>query len=1268
MFSKVILRLLAPLLAICIQCSFLNAQSFWERDPDFGNGGTVRIGGGREDETMRCLARLSDGKILAAGRYGGDLSFIIARYLSNGHLDASFGTNGKAAFQLGSHFGEANEIITLPDGRFILGATDENAAGLNVFTLVRFLPDGAPDNTFGSNGVAKSTAAPDLYHKLNAIARQPDGKIVAAGSTNLIAGYEDQQSVTLCRFLANGGMDNSFGVDGVVRLTYPEERYEFNAVTFQTDGRIVAAGSNLDRIIVARFESNGTIDSTFGINGVKFLQYSAAGKTRCKGIALLPDGKILLGAWCWEYWLNNGAIAIRLLPDGSLDPTFHNGGMSFIHCNYQLNTSSMALQDDGKIVLAAAGLNNDPLPATGIFRYHPNGVPDSSFAQNGAWVNPVGNENSALYAVHVTPDGKILAGGVAKKHLDFDFALLRLQNDGTPDPGFGENGLACTDFGWGSDWASSIHPRSGGKVLLAGNARTSGDFIIQDKCVLVQFLPDGTPDFGYGNGGRDSFPGGALKTVVIQNDGKILIGTDGFWEGYIKPAALFRRLPEGGPDSAFGKFGCVDSVFGSYNSPVVLQAGVLSNGKIVVAGSVNRPATFRDYILTCFNPDGSRDLSFGDNGFVLVDFNNKNDEVYGLYVQADNKILLAGNGWNGGTSKKDIVVMRFLPNGAFDDTWGQNGILLDDFEALVGENVTYMTFTPGGKLLLAVQRQMTVDVFANAVFDNALARYDSDGSPDPTFGDNGRVFIPVNTPHAGSRYIRQIGFLPSGKIITSAYLPPATMDPDSFGVEMHRYMPDGTPDTLPGAQSIISDRWGKVFRGFAITMLPAEGVVWLAGSSLFDFELNEDIVLARYRTDPGCVQISVQSVTGTGLDDTELSILPAAPVLSCGANTILKQCADETLCPCSKDTTFIIPYKNDNPLNGVSTYDMVLISRHILGIEPLNSPYKIIAADVNKSNSITTFDIVEIRKLILGINQEFTNTASWRFIRKNFTFPNPANPFSTAFPERDTVFTFEPAERSTFLAVKTGDVNQTHLTGCNNIIEPEPRQSLSLSAVVCPTAAGNLLTVPVFFTENADCAAWQAALRFDDQALELVEAVPGELEGLDAGNFGLTNAARGSVRVLWHSEDGETSGTVAGKVLFRLVFRAKKDLVAGEPYLSTDDDAAIACRAYRPDGEAVKLSFSDPTQLCPAPASAGFRILPNPVSTSACFSLENGGGLNGELCIYNASGTLYYRQNIASAGNPEYCFSEAAAWPSGLYVWRFTGDRGATGEGKFLKQ
>jgi hypothetical protein len=91
--------------------------------------------------------------------------------------------------------------------------------------------------------------------------------------------------------------------------------------------------------------------------------------------------------------------------------------------------------------------------------------------------------------------------------------------------------------------------------------------------------------------------------------------------------------------------------------------------------------------------------------------------------------------------------------------------------------------------------------------------------------------------------------------------------------------------------------------------------------------------------------------------------------------------------------------KDNDPLNGVSTFDLVLINKHILGLEPLNTPYKMIAADANNSRSITTFDIVELRKLILGIYTELPNNTSWRFVDRAYQFPNLQNPFQTLFPE-----------------------------------------------------------------------------------------------------------------------------------------------------------------------------------------------------------------------------------------------------------------------------
>ncbi len=121
---------------------------------------------------------------------------------------------------------------------------------------------------------------------------------------------------------------------------------------------------------------------------------------------------------------------------------------------------------------------------------------------------------------------------------------------------------------------------------------------------------------------------------------------------------------------------------------------------------------------------------------------------------------------------------------------------------------------------------------------------------------------------------------------------------------------------------------------------------------------------------------------------------------------------------------YITPTKEDNPLNGISTFDIVLMSKHILGIDLLDSPYKMIAADVNNSETISTLDLIHIRRLILGIYTEFPDNSSWRFIPEDYEFPDPLNPWSEEFPE--AIFINSSPQETinfNFIGIKTGDVS-----------------------------------------------------------------------------------------------------------------------------------------------------------------------------------------------------------------------------------------------------
>ena len=119
-----------------------------------------------------------------------------------------------------------------------------------------------------------------------------------------------------------------------------------------------------------------------------------------------------------------------------------------------------------------------------------------------------------------------------------------------------------------------------------------------------------------------------------------------------------------------------------------------------------------------------------------------------------------------------------------------------------------------------------------------------------------------------------------------------------------------------------------------------------------------------------------------------------------------------------------MPEKNTNHLNGVTTYDAVLMTRHILNIELLDSPYKIIAADINRSQTVTTFDIVEMRKLILSIYTNYPNNSSWRFVKADYVFPNPLNPWSQVFPEVVNLNNLDDHFlEGDFIGIKIGDMN-----------------------------------------------------------------------------------------------------------------------------------------------------------------------------------------------------------------------------------------------------
>ncbi|MBK9012934.1 MAG: hypothetical protein IPM82_02000 [Saprospiraceae bacterium] len=307
----------------------------------------------------------------------------------------------------------------------------------------------------------------------------------------------------------------------------------------------------------------------------------------------------------------------------------------------------------------------------------------------------------------------------------------------------------------------------------------------------------------------------------------------------------------------------------------------------------------------------------------------------------------------------------------------------------------------------------------------------------------------------------------------------------------------------------------------------------------------------------------------------------------------------------------VVPSKDDNPLAGVTTYDMVLMSKHILNIEMLNSPYKMIAADVNNSKSITTFDLVELRKLILHINADFPSNTAWRFVDKAYVFPVPNNPWFEVFPEIININDI-PMEvlDADFVAVKIGDVNTSYsFAGHEN--EERSTGTLVFETQNQRLQAGQTYTLN-FRAKDFEVEGYQFTLDFDLDLLEFVEIGEGIAK---ASNFGFTKLDEGSINASWN-QHGEHDKSLPD---FSLVFRAKTNITLADALWLSDQ--LTRSEGYSTGGELLDLRL----QFTENESVAGFELFqnkPNPFNkeTVIGFRLPEAG--QAQLTITDATGRV----------------------------------------------
>jgi uncharacterized delta-60 repeat protein len=372
---------------------------------------------------------------------------------------------------------------------------------------------------------------------------------------------------------AAGELDTTFDGDGKVLTDFGSFESAFD-VAIQGDGKIVVVGvaagaGGKPDFALARYNPDGSLDPSFDGDGKVVTDFFTESVDNARAVAIQGDGKIVVAGYA------RGFALARYNPDGSLDTSFHGDGKRWV--SSVVTAYDVAIQGNGKIVATSEPLGSADFA---VVRFKPSGYLDTSFGGDGKVLTDFGrNEHATSMAIQ--DNGKVVVGGVSDVvHPHNDFALARYNLDGSLDTGFHFDGKRTTDF-FSNDRLNSVAIQPNGKIVAAGNTlRPSGR-----NFALARYNRDGSPDATFDGDGKlmtdlggDEF----LGALAIQDDGK-LVAAGASLSGGTSDFALARYNPDGSPDASFGGDGKLLTDFGGYDSAAAL--GIQTDGRLLAAGS-----------------------------------------------------------------------------------------------------------------------------------------------------------------------------------------------------------------------------------------------------------------------------------------------------------------------------------------------------------------------------------------------------------------------------------------------------------------------------------------------------------------------------------------------------------------------------------------------------------------------------------------------------------------------------------------------------------
>ena len=1070
--------------------------------------------------------------------------------------------------------GDVQQLMALPDGRFLAAGSFTLANDLPEANIARFFADGSIDLSFQSS----------LQFSITAMDLQPDGKIVIGGSyTNSSA----PDGITVLRLHPDGSLDNTFQAGFAPSGTIEALKVEFNGTILIGGAFHTFAGQAAQGL--ARLAPEGFLLQT--------IQLEPTGTVFISDLIVLDNGRFYVaGTYGPEGYLSYRNYSGIPNNDFSFTPYFE--GIN----NLMVGIRDIELDSEGNIILTAgtfliryalAIINPDGSMQDWGYIY---GIP-MDIAVDGFDNILVAGEYEGVNAIHrfipgqeltiynggagcdglirqleVHPNGTYLIGGAFSSFNGQEaLSLEHLDGFGNPISGFDP-----TLERPGIIRSSAV---VNDKIYIAGDFVKIGEHYSPNLARI--FLSNGQADLTFSNPGLSYR--NTINHLALDGQNRILLaGTNEYDGDTPEESPIVRVLSNGAIDPSFN----VDPLPVGTISKVVPIPG----GLIMAAGD-----------FTMFDPDiiAGKAAVFTSNGTLLTNFTNRFSatSVTEAFRQNDGKLILAGKELSYDDSSPQSL-LRLTATFDIDNSFQPPANIQ------CSGNCRYtLSQQVDGRLLLGG------DLYPDS--ETALVRLNNDGSLDNSF----------NFPHAFSDLgsfadgrPRAIRPFPNGRILMVGLY-------DSLGTQPVRGM------------SILEEN-GNIIETFDDLSFDRQNIY---GASVLDDntftihgslvnaspEVYASIAIVDYTPPvPNTISGALNAWWGPAISNVELGLLGTTTGNALSADNGFYEFSNVE----ENGAYEVIPMLNIDPLNGISTMDMIMISQHILGVSVFTNPYQLIAADANNSNSITVLDMLTIRKLILGLTTNFENTTSWRFVPESYTFPINTNPWLEAFPESATITNLVApgANDIHFVGIKTGDVSGDAET--DNFLNTDGRQALHLSSKDQKIQAGGLLQIPINAESLEDILGLQFTISYDPRALELSSIEHGVTNDQ---NFGIQWTNNGLITFSWNAMDGTTISE--NETLFHLRF---KSLVNGQ--LSdhlTINSAFTKAEAYNSslDVHPVALTFQ------PTEENSDFSVLsiyPNPFSSQAKFRFVLPEEGNVILRCYNNQGQLIAQdERYFSAGN-----------------------------------